>query len=571
MTMNQEVGLKNIFSIPLDEKMDTGVKPSPIIQEAYRNVINEFKKHIGKYTVKNNEYLLPIKIPSSEKEISEKVMVAGGCLSDYFIAKNEGKEYTFKDIDFFISSETLHLIGLGSFEDTKKDELVDGILIFLKNAFPDADNIENKFKEFQQMYDFVSYRLIFGVNWKGTHIELIFHQEKINVENFDLSFRKFYYRGDNIICYKSSLDAIEKKELNLLGFHSIKNSFFRIERFNSSLGYNLDRFSKIFLFLALRETSIQDLKMKEHPLFNSEIPPDFGSIYEFIAEQSKKIEENILRTIDSIEEHILNDLRINTQHFDNNKIDLYVQTISECKECFDALSSKEKSNITFLFNETLGLDGHIGAAKERFVFFLENDVDIELSEILVPVEEYNDKEIWDNKKIFGNTPKEIINNALVLFKRKLKLEKIYNESTIDKIVNSNFSYYNAEKEIKFFFPFISPSIPFGISIEILDRMLNDGLDSKYFLTTKQNISFSFNKSKMIQLLSGYSIDSYVQFADSKHPGNFNFTLQWNETEKMFNLFSFGDFLYLDSSRLKSISEVFEKELGFPVQWVFIGN
>jgi hypothetical protein len=315
--------------------------------------------------------------------------------------------------------------------------------------------------------------------------------------------------------------------------------------------------------------SIQHLKIQEHPLFNDEMPRDFGSIANFIEEQNIKIEEKILSLIASIEKHILEQLKIDTQHFENDKIDSYLQIISECKECFELLSNKEKTNIQFLYNEILGLDGHIGSAKERFVFFLENDVNIDFSKISVPMEKYNNKEIWENKKIFGDTPKKVINNALILFKRKLKLENIYDESAVANRVDSNFSFYNADKEIKLFFPFISSSLPLHISIEILDRMLNDGLDKNYFLTTKQNFSFVLNKSNLVRLISGYAIDSFVDFPVSNHTSNFNFTLQWDGLEKKFNLFSFGDYLFLDSARLKSVSENFEKELGFPVHWDFI--
>jgi hypothetical protein len=552
----------SIFSIPFDYKIDTGIKPLPIIQEAYSSIINSFADSFF------NDDIIKVSVNpfnskervSLQEELKEEVMIAGGCLSDHFIATSENKEYTFKDIDFFISSKNLYSIGLTKFEECRQDDLIYRLEEFLKETFPDAINVRNKFQEFQEMYEFVSYRLIFGMDWKGVQFEFIFYQEDINIENFDLSFRKFYYRGENIICYKSSLEAIEKKELSLLNFFSVKNSFFRIEKFNKTLGYNLDFFSKVLLFLSLRDLIIQKIQQKSpwNSWLDYSVPAD-----EFIKEEEKRY-KLMADSIISPEKEILIELQYYTQHFDIKKSDSYSQIISECKNCFDSLPLDEQFDYLSLFNHLMSLEQHLNTAKERFVYYLENQFNLNFGEFEVSVNEFNDNEIWNNEKIFNNITQETLENALSSYKKKLKLERLYNPG----YPNSNFySYFKTSNDVDKNFSFLSPSLSWDKSIEILERLLSENLTKDIPFTRKQKIMFSFKPSELTNLISGESIYSTVSYAeDIESNSNYFCFLQWSENDKNFSIFSNGYFLYFDTERLKLISDAFQEKLGYPVFW-----
>jgi hypothetical protein len=48
---------------------------------------------------------------------------------------------------------------------------------------------------------------------------------------------------------------------------------------------------------------------------------------------------------------------------------------------------------------------------------------------------------------------------------------------------------------------------------------------------------------------------------------FTLLIRWEEEGKHFKLLSYDEFIFLDTKRIKLISDFFEKELGFPATWI----
>jgi hypothetical protein len=210
------------------------------------------------------------------------------------------------------------------------------------------------------------------------------------------------------------------------------------------------------------------------------------------------------------------------------------------------------------------LEQHLNTAKERFVYYLNNEFNMVLGKVEVFINEFDNKETWENERIFGNTPRITIENALSSYKKKLKLERLYNPEFPESEFYSNFTSMN---DVDKHFPFIDPLFPQDKAIEVLDRLLTVNLHKEFPLTKKQEIKFEFKRSDFSELLSGNSIYSLVNFTEEKEDkmGHFCY-LQWDENEKNFSLFSNGNFLFFDSERMKLISNAFEEKLGFPVYW-----
>jgi hypothetical protein len=563
LILKQKDVLKHVLSIPLDERVDTGIKPVPVIQEVYARFLEGLEMVSLQKPEKDDEpqfYSNLNKLPKGEetikKDFNKYVMIAGGCLSDHFIAKKLNKEYTFKDIDVFISSENYRSLGFFP-SHLGNDEKITKLIVFLNSIFPDADKIENKFSDVNKMYTFISNRFIFGIDWKDLHIEVIVDDNKdahfTDVEDFDISFRKFYYRGDNIITFKSSLDAIEKCETNLLNLSSPKNTFLRVAKFKSRYGFEMDSFSKIILYLTLENIFRLD------PIYSEPGDPNENPV--------------------SYEEYTLLSLKIYTQNYKSENIEVYRELLQECKKEYLRLSKTQQK---FLLRNYSEIKNYLenGIYRDRLICLVENVISINCIDITL--EAFDNEDIFKNRKIFIPVEKETIYESLNKLKRKKKFEKIYssnNISLINPYTNNKMSqiganHYLFEKEfseLQKYVPYFQKEFEPIYQVDITNRLISENLQEIYPLSRKQNLKINFNYFVLPRLIRGYSFTelklSFSEFIPMNKTKNFTLLIKWDEGIKQFKILSYDDFLFLDSERLKLISDCFEKELGYPATWI----
>jgi hypothetical protein len=100
--------------------------------------------------------------------------------------------------------------------------------------------------------------------------------------------------------------------------------------------------------------------------------------------------------------------------------------------------------------------------------------------------------------------------------------------------------------------------------DIINRIASDDIHKDFPLSKKQNARILFNQIDFAKLVTGTFVTLPIGYEFPR--GTKYLSLKWIEEEKCFEICSHSSFLFLDSNRIKAISDAFEIELGFPAHW-----
>jgi hypothetical protein len=305
----------------------------------------------------------------------------------------------------------------------------------------------------------------------------------------------------------------------------------------------MDSFSKIVLHLTLENIYLSD------PIFKEPDIPNEDTV--------------------SFEEYTLLSLKKYTQNYKSDNIDLYRELLKECKSEFLKLTDEQKLYLRKSFIEIKNYLEN-GVYRDRLIYSLENIISI--NTMTIPLEDFDNEDIFNNRKIFIPVEKENLYRSLNQLKRKKKFENIYSEKNVNNEVSGNVTDYSLfEKEIKElnkYLPYFQESFEPVYRIDISNRLISDDLQETYPLAKKQDLEINFKYFELPRLIRGYSFtDLKLTFNALKNEIPFTLLIRWEEEGKQFKILSYDEFIFLDTKRIKLISDCFEKELGFPATWI----
>ena len=265
-----------------NEFIYSNVKPSQVIMDTYQYVYDFLYRSLEKLKQEFIEKLVTIKSNSDKEdhrirnyesfisgidlimeELSQYIVIAGGCLSEQFI---EGYQQDFKDIDFFVDVSLFrHFENQFRYIDANNQEVLPSYFhLFLKEQFYlEKNEFEIKEQTVDANYGEDNNIIeVFRKEMNGLKIEIILLNRF--VFDFDLGFRDYYYNGDTIFYSKKAEVDFKNKEISIKSFSTPFSTLLRFEEFGNRYPLTIDSFSKELLmkFIQFRYKSDEN-KIKE--------------------------------------------------------------------------------------------------------------------------------------------------------------------------------------------------------------------------------------------------------------------------------------------------------------------
>lgn len=236
------------------------------------------------------EVLEKVKRCAKNKDTNPTAILAGGCLSDYYMSKTcdwwserFDNGYEFRDIDVFATWNLDYEMVQREFGLTS-----------VPSVYEDAD-----YSPETEICGLLRFQ------YKGHTVEIVLVEHLRRIYDFDFRFRQFFLYDDTAYASENALLDIKEKRLNLVNPYSARSTLVRSVVFQERYGFEMDETSRNFLFsyfnfLEFRSEKVLSYIQNHHKL-NSEQKNKLCSFIQLHTVEREKHSRNIYEDNNTIQ------------------------------------------------------------------------------------------------------------------------------------------------------------------------------------------------------------------------------------------------------------------------------